>query len=179
MEFLHKDSSQTCKPSPVFFELHNFSIFKLKINIVGIFNKFIIRLKHLDLYSGLRKVFGAGIHQKSSLQKENRVWASRVAVEQQEAVKNLFKTRAEKFSEKYPQEFQSAMEIQKKSSEKEEFVASDLLYAACEFTQSKNVMEIGAGSGWSSLVCWKSLAKKNGTLYSANRPDTDRIIEKK
>lgn len=76
-----------------------------------------------------------------------------------------------KFSERFPEEFQKATETQNNCPIKMGGAgALELLYAACEFSNAKSVVETGVAYGWSSFATLLSLEKRNGTLYSSDMP---------
>lgn len=135
---------------------------------------FVGYLKRPDLYPELgRKIFKNIFNRKSAFRgkEKTNLWASQIAISQKDAIENLFKIPFQKFSEKFPQDYQNALEIQNKCPIKMGGAgALELLFAACEFTHAKNVVETGVAYGWSSFATLLSLEKRNGTLYSSDMP---------
>ena len=131
-------------------------------------------LKRPDLYPELGRKIVKNIFNRNSAFKgkeKTNLWASQVAISQEDAIKKLFNLEFQNFSEKYPQEFQKALEIQNACPIKMGGAgALELLYNACEFTQAKAVIETGVAYGWSSFATLTSLQKRNGTLYSSDMP---------
>ena len=142
--------------------------------IIRVFKTLVGYLRRPDLYPELgRKIFKNIFNRDSAFKGKDKtnVWASQIAVSQQDAITKLFKFDFQSFSEKYPQEFQSALEKQNNCPIKMGGAgALELLYNACEFTQAKSVIETGVAYGWSSFATLISLQKRNGTLYSSDMP---------
>jgi len=131
-------------------------------------------LKRPDLYPELgRKIIKNTFHRNSAFKgkEKTNLWASQIAITQKDAINKLFTIDFEFFSEKYPQEFKKALDIQNACPIKMGGAgALELLYSACEFTQAKTVIETGVAYGWSSFATLTSLQKRNGTLYSSDMP---------
>lgn len=131
-------------------------------------------LKRPDLYPELgRKIYKNIFKRQAAFKGKEKTltWASSIAVSQETAIKNLFGTEFQKFSELFPNEFQSALQKEKVCPAKMGGAgALELIYSACEFTKAQNVVETGVAYGWSSLAALLSLEKRNGTLYSSDMP---------
>ncbi|MCX8533619.1 class I SAM-dependent methyltransferase [Chryseobacterium luquanense] len=142
--------------------------------IARVLKTFIGYLKRPDLYPELGRKIIKNIFKRNSAFKgkeKTNLWASQVAVSQENAIRKLFNLDFQLFSEKYPQEFQKALEKQNNCPIKMGGAgALELLYSACEFTQAKAVIETGVAYGWSSFATLTSLQKRNGTLYSSDMP---------
>jgi hypothetical protein len=135
---------------------------------------FIGYAKRPDLYPELgRKIIKNIFNRKSAFRgkEKTNLWASKIAISEEQAIEKLFGIPFQKFSEKFPQEYQNALEIQNSCPIKMGGAgALELLYFACEFTQAKSVVETGVAYGWSSFASLTSLEKRNGTLYSSDMP---------
>ena len=135
---------------------------------------FVGYLKRPDLYPELgRKIIKNIFNRKSAFRgkEKTNLWASKIAISQEQAIEKLFGIPFQKFSEQFPQEYQNALEIQNNCPIKMGGAgALELLFAACEFTKAKSVVETGVAYGWSSFASLTSLEKRNGTLYSSDMP---------
>ncbi|WP_228430168.1 class I SAM-dependent methyltransferase [Chryseobacterium binzhouense] len=135
---------------------------------------FIGYLKRPDLYPELGRKIIKNIFNRNNAFKgkeKTNLWASKIAVSQQEAIKKIFGLDFQRFSEKYPQEFKHALDLQNACPVKMGGAgALELLYSACEFTQAKSAIETGVAYGWSSFAILTSLQKRNGILYSSDMP---------
>lgn len=135
---------------------------------------FVGYLKRPDLYPELgRKIIKNIFNRKSAFRgkEKTNLWASKIAISQEQAIEKLFGIPFQKFSEQFPQEYQNALEIQNNCPIKMGGAgALELLFAACEFTKAKSVVETGVAYGWSSFASLTSLDKRNGTLYSSDMP---------
>lgn len=135
---------------------------------------FIGYLKRPDLYPELgRKIIKNIFNRQSAFKgkEKTNLWASQIAVSQENAIKNLFNLSFKSFREKYPADYKAAKEMQDQCPVKMGGAgALELIYAACEFTQAKAVVETGVAYGWSSLASLLYLEKKDGTLYSSDMP---------
>ncbi|WP_162087602.1 class I SAM-dependent methyltransferase [Chryseobacterium aquaeductus] len=142
--------------------------------IARVFKTFIGYLKRPDLYPELgRKIIKNTLNRNGAFKgkEKTNLWASQIAVNQEIAVKKLFNLEFQPFSERYPQEFGRALDIQNACPIKMGGAgALELLYSACEFTQAQTVIETGVAYGWSSFATLTSLQKRNGTLYSSDMP---------
>lgn len=131
-------------------------------------------LKRPDLYPELgRKIYKNIFNRQAAFKgkEKTNLWASQIAISQEDAITQLFGLEFLKFSEKYPQEFQKALDTQHSCPVKMGGAgALELIYSACEFTNAKSVVETGVAYGWSSLASLLSLTKRNGTLYSSDMP---------
>ena len=135
---------------------------------------FVGYLKRPDLYPELgRKIIKNIFNRKSAFRgkEKTNLWASKIAISQEQAIEKLFGIPFQKFSEQFPQEYQNALEIQNNCPIKMGGAgALELLFAACEFTKAKSVVETGVAYGWSSFAALTSLEKRNGELYSSDMP---------
>ena len=135
---------------------------------------FVGYLKRPDLYPELgRKIIKNIFNRKSAFRgkEKTNLWASKIAISQEQAIEKLFGIPFQKFSEQFPQEYQNALEIQNNCPIKMGGAgALELLFAACEFTKAKSVVETGVAYGWSSFASLTSLEKRNGALYSSDLP---------
>ena len=135
---------------------------------------FVGYLKRPDLYPELgRKIIKNIFNRKSAFRgkEKTNLWASKIAISQEQAIEKLFGIPFQKFSEQFPQEYQNALEIQNNCPIKMGGAgALELLFAACEFTKAKSVVETGVAYGWSSFASLTSLDKRNGALYSSDMP---------
>lgn len=142
--------------------------------ITRVLKTFIGYAKRPDLYPELGRKIIKNIFNRNSAFKgkeKTNLWASKIAVSQKDAIKKLFNFDFPSFSERYPQEFQKAVEVQNSCPIKMGGAgALELLYSACEFTQATAVVETGVAYGWSSFATLTSLQKRNGTLYSSDMP---------
>ncbi|WP_312343538.1 class I SAM-dependent methyltransferase [Chryseobacterium binzhouense] len=142
--------------------------------ITRVLKTFIGYLKRPDLYPELgRKIIKNTINRKSAFKgkEATNLWASKIAISQPNAISKLFGVDFQSFSEKYPQEYQKALDAQNACPIKMGGAgALELLYSACEFTEAKTVIETGVAYGWSSFAALTSLQKRNGTLYSSDMP---------
>lgn len=151
---------------------------KIKINTVSelarVFKTFIAYLKRPDLYPELGRKIIKNIFNRNSAFKgkeKTNLWASQIAISQEEVIKTMFGLDFHPFSEIHPQEFKKALDAQNTCPIKMGGAgALELLYSACEFTKAKTVIETGVAYGWSSFATLTSLQKRNGTLYSSDMP---------
>ena len=131
-------------------------------------------LKRPDLYPELgRKIIKNIFHRQSAFKgkEKTNLWASEIAISQNEAIEKLFGLPFEKFSEKYAEPYQKALDTQNSCPVKMGGAgALELIYSACEFTKAKSVVETGVAYGWSSFATLMSIEKRNGTLYSSDMP---------
>lgn len=131
-------------------------------------------LKRPDLYPELgRKIIKNTVNRGSAFRGKDKTlqWAASKAVSQQDAIKALFGAQYQPFGEIYPQELSLAKEKEASCPIKMGGAgALELIYAACEFTKAKSVVETGVAYGWSSLAALLSLDKRGGTLYSSDMP---------
>lgn len=130
--------------------------------------------KRPDLYPELgRKIIKNIFNRKGAFRgkEKTNLWASQIAVSQQEAIEKIFGISFQKFSDQFPQDYEKALRIQNGCPVKMGGAgALELFFAACEFTQAKNVVETGVAYGWSSFSALLSLEKRNGMLYSSDMP---------
>ena len=142
--------------------------------LIRVAKTFIGYAKRPDLYPELgRKIIKNIFNRKSAFRgkEKTNLWASKIAISQEQAIEKLFGIPFQKFSEQFPQEYQNALEIQNNCPIKMGGAgALELLFAACEFTKAKSVVETGVAYGWSSFASLTSLEKRNGTLYSSDMP---------
>lgn len=135
---------------------------------------FVAYLKRPDLYPELgRKIYKNIFNRQAAFKgkEKTNLWAAKIAVSQQDAVKKLFNFSFEQFSEKYNEDFNLAKKTQDECPVKMGGAgALELLYFACEYTQAKTVVETGVAYGWSSFASLTSLAKRDGVLYSSDMP---------
>lgn len=168
---LHKDKYSAQSDKNLYF--CNIKI-KTVSEIRRVLKTFMGYLKRPDLYPELGRKIIKNIFNRNSAFKgkeKTNLWASKIAVSQQEAIKKIFGLDFQRFSEKYPQEFKQALDLQNACPVKMGGAgALELLYSACEFTQAKSVIETGVAYGWSSFAILTSLQKRNGLLYSSDMP---------
>lgn len=130
--------------------------------------------KRPDLYPELgRKIIKNIFNRKSAFRgkEKTNLWASKIAISQEAAIQKMFGMPFQKFSTQFPHDFNNATKVQDACPIKMGGAgALELLHAACEFTQAKNVVETGVAYGWSSLAALVSLEKSGGTLYSSDMP---------
>ena len=130
--------------------------------------------KRPDLYPELgRKIIKNIFRRKSAFKgkEKTNLWAANIAISQEEAIEKLFGFSFQKFAERFPDDYQNALEIQNNCPIKMGGAgALELIFAACEFTKAENVVETGVAYGWSSFATLLSLEKRNGTLYSSDMP---------
>jgi hypothetical protein len=142
--------------------------------IERIIKTFVGYAKRPDLYPELgRKIFKNIFNRKSAFRgkEKTNLWASKIAISQEDTIEKLFGIPFQKFSDQFPQEYQNALEIQNNCRIKMGGAgALELLFAACEFTKAKCVVETGVAYGWSSFATLISLEKRNGALYSSDMP---------
>ena len=142
--------------------------------LIRVAKTFIGYAKRPDLYPELgRKIIKNIFNRKSAFRgkEKTNLWASKIAISQEQAIEKLFGIPFQKFSEQFPQEYQNALEIQNNCPIKMGGAgALELLFAACEFTKAKSVVETGVAYGWSSFASLTSLEKRNGALYSSDLP---------
>ena len=142
--------------------------------IIRVAKTFIGYAKRPDLYPELgRKIIKNLFNRKSAFKgkEKTNLWAAQIAISQEKAIEKIFGFPFQKFSEKFPEEFQKATETQNNCPIKMGGAgALELLFAACEFTNAKSVVETGVAYGWSSFATLLSLEKRNGTLYSSDMP---------
>ncbi|MFC6267100.1 class I SAM-dependent methyltransferase [Frigoriflavimonas asaccharolytica] len=131
-------------------------------------------IKRPDLYPELgRKIIKNIFNRQSAFKgkEKTNLWASKIAISQENAIENLFKMPFESFKQKFSVDFLEAEKAQNNCPIKMGGAgALELLYSACEFTQAKSVVETGVAYGWSSFASLQSLEKRNGTLYSSDMP---------
>ena len=152
--------------------------------LIRVSKTFFAYLKRPDLYPELgRKIFKNIFNRNAAFRGKEKTlsWASSIAVSQEVAIKNLFGIDVIPFSEEFPEIFQTAFAQQTACPIKMGGAgALELIFAACEFAQSQNVLETGVAYGWSSLAALQSLTKRNGTLYSSDMPylgqDGDKFV---
>ncbi len=135
---------------------------------------FVGYLKRPDLYPELgRKIIKNIFNRKSAFKgkEKTETWAAAKAVSQAVAIEKLFGVKMQTFAELFPAECKEALKKERDCPIKMGGAgALELIYAACEFTQAKNVVETGVAYGWSSLAVLLSLHKSSGTLYSSDMP---------
>jgi len=119
-----------------------------------------------------RKLYKNIFNRKSAAKgkQEAEIWCAKRAVSQEEAIIKL--TKSDYFVYKdFPEILKNAKQIEENTPVKMGGAgALDLIYALCEYTQAKNMLETGVAYGWSSLAGLLSLHKRNGTLYSSDMP---------
>jgi hypothetical protein len=142
--------------------------------IIRVAKTFIGYAKRPDLYPELgRKIIKNLFNRKSAFKgkEKTNLWASQIAISQENTLAQIFNLPFENFKDKFPVDYNSAEKIQNNCPIKMGGAgALELLYAACEFTNAKNVVETGVAYGWSSLAVLLSLEKRGGTLYSSDMP---------
>ena len=135
---------------------------------------FFAYLKRPDLYPELgRKIIKNTLQRGNANkgQQESNQWAAERAVSQEQAIERLFHMRPFSFAQSFEEEYQSALHRQNTCPIKMGGAgALELIYAACEYTQAKSVIETGVAYGWSSFAALQSLVKREGTLYSSDMP---------
>jgi predicted O-methyltransferase YrrM len=142
--------------------------------VLRVTKTFFAYLKRPDLYPELGRKIIKNIFNRNAAFKgkeKTNFWASSIAVSQETAIKNLFEKDCIPFSEQFATEFQTALQKQNTCPIKMGGAgALELIYAACEYTQAKNVLETGVAYGWSSFAALQSLTTRNGHLYSSDMP---------
>ena len=135
---------------------------------------FFAYLKRPDLYPELGRKIIKNTFQRGNAnkgQEKSNQWAASIAVSQEQAISTLFGLSFQEFSSQFPDTFQYSLNRQNTCPIKMGGAgALELIYAACEFSKAKNVIETGVAYGWSSLAALTSLEKRNGTLYSSDMP---------
>jgi predicted O-methyltransferase YrrM len=135
---------------------------------------FFAYLKRPDLYPELGRKIVKNTFQRGNAnkgQEKSNQWAASLAISDQQAIEKLFGFQFKKFDAHFSDIFKFALDKQNTCPIKMGGAgALELIYAACEFTQAKNVVETGVAYGWSSLAALASLEKRNGTLYSSDMP---------
>ena len=135
---------------------------------------FVGYLKRPDLYPELgRKIIKNNFNRQSAFRakEKSNLWSSKIAISHEQAIEKLFGIPFQKVAEQFPKEYQNALEIQNNCPIKMGGAgALELLFAACEFTKAKSVVETGVAYGWSSFASLTSLEKRNGALYSSDLP---------
>lgn len=134
-----------------------------------------------QLYPELvRKIYKNIFDRGSAVQgkKESEIWCAERAISQHDAIYRITKNEYSLYKD-----FAGPMEESKKIEaacpvKMGGAGALDLIYALCEYTQAKNVIETGVAYGWSSLAALLSLQKRGGNLYSSDMPYLDRNNDK-
>lgn len=142
--------------------------------ITRVFKTFVAYLKRPDLYPELgRKILKNIFNRQSAFKgkEKTNLWAAQIAMSQEDAISTLFHLPFKKFTDSFSEEYIIAENIQNNCPVKMGGAgALELLYAACEFTQAKSVIETGVAYGWSSFATLLFLEKTDGKLYSSDMP---------
>lgn len=135
---------------------------------------FVAYLKRPDLYPELRRKIWKNIFNRSSGlrgKEEAEKWCQSLAVSEKDFIENVLKISFVPFEDVFPQEYQNALQIQKKTPVKMGGAGSlSVIYYINEFVKAKSSIETGVAYGWSSFAALASLVSRSGTLYSSDMP---------
>jgi len=130
-----------------------------------------------QLYPELIRKINKNIFDRDSAvqgKKESETWCMQRAISQEEAIYQLTNKEYSLYKD-FPKRMAKAKKNETECPVKMGGAgALDLIYALCEHTQAKNVIETGVAYGWSSLAILLSLQKRDGKLYSSDMPYLDR-----
>lgn len=131
-------------------------------------------VKRPDLYPELgRKIIKNTFNRGNAFKgkESTNIWAAQKAISQEEATLHLFNVHKLEFKSDFSEILATAQQRETDCPIKMGGAgALELIYYACEFTKSRNVIETGVAYGWSSLAVILSLEKRNGVLYSSDMP---------
>jgi hypothetical protein len=128
----------------------------------------------------IRKIYKNIFDRGSAVQgkKESEIWCSERAMSQQDAIYRITEKEYSLYKD-FPEQMKKSKKIETECPVKMGGPgALNLIYALCEHTQAKNVIETGVAYGWSSLAALLSLQKRDGKLYSSDMPYLDRNNDK-
>jgi hypothetical protein len=128
----------------------------------------------------IRKIYKNIFDRGSAVQgkKESEIWCSERAMSQQDAICRITEKEYSLYKD-FPEQMKKSKKIETECPVKMGGPgALNLIYALCEHTQAKNVIETGVAYGWSSLAALLSLQKRDGKLYSSDMPYLDRNNDK-
>ncbi|MDL1914201.1 MAG: class I SAM-dependent methyltransferase [Bergeyella sp.] len=121
-----------------------------------------------------RKIYKNVFLRESSFKgkEEAAVWCKKMAVSQNQAIRNLTQTQnIQTLENLFPAEMSYAKNAKDMCPVKMGGAgALEIIYYLCEYTRAEFVLETGVAYGWSSLAALLSLKNRNGILYSSDMP---------